>query len=1145
MRRAALLPSHLLSSPAAHDEALALPHAERFPAALLIADISGFTALTERLQERGREGAERIAAIVSGAFGPAIEAIGRHGGSIVSFAGDALLAIFPGPRPVHRAQAAAEIVRSRGADRALAREAGAPIAIAQAIHLGEVSGLHLGLADRRRYVVTGRAVTELLRLEARVAGGVIGMSPAARRALALEKQGAKPDPVRALSTERVVRRYLAPELGRLLRGFRGEFRHVTMLFVEVRPSDAARLQAFHAKLVEALACFDGLLLKADPSAHGTRWLCTFGIPRAHEGDPERAGRVALQLEKELPAGLRMRAGLHGGVVANIVIGSPRRGSFDVMGDAVNTAARALERAAWGEVLATDRARRRLATLATEPRGGHRVKGKARPLVLHALVGERRRAESRGSVTPLVDRVEVLARCGVLLDRVSAAGGGAVALRGELGVGKTRVLWELKRRARERGFQVRDARASAIGGGPYALVRQLLRAEMPAAGQVPVGSVAAAAESVAGRLRLPVWCAAHIADAFGERVGNGALSELPAAIVRRNNALAICHFVTARFARDRLLLVVDDMQWADELSREVIDGLVRATARTPCALLLAYRPEEARPEGLDEIELEALPERDARAMLDGLLAGAAGPVRERAQRLAQGNPLFIEELARHVRHGASSEVVPDAVEGLVRARIDRLPAGARRAVQVASVVGGDVRPRLLARMGLAGAQAALARLVALDVLVNDGRGYAFRHALVREVAYGSILGAERRRLHLAAARSLSSEGAAHALLAHHYDLAGEMRRASRHELRAARQAAAVGAHGEAVDHFERCLARTPVAPPEVRRGLAESLVRFGRVDEAAAVLRRAVADANVAGDDVERAEAFIALGDCVWEGGDPSAARRSYGQASAIARRAGEALHEARAQHALARLSADAGDLDRARLGFERARRVYERAGDLPGMGGALGNLASVEAIRGNATKARELFERALRIHRSAGSRVGEASVLFNQAGALLEDGRAADALEVFGLSLAIQRELGNLSGIAESESGMANALSLVGRVEESVALYLQALATQREIRDRSSEGVTLGNLASVELTRGRPHLARRRARAALAIHRELGQPLYEAYARVTLADVAIELGRPDDARAELRTARRLGRELGSQQVMRFARRVARKAAARR
>ena len=158
---APFLPPHLLQSIAGCPPA-SLPHTESFSSALLFADISGFTALTERLQRKGRRGAEEIAAVVNRAFRPAIAAIEREGGSIVGFGGDALLTLFPGAGAVERARVAAKEIRTR-VERT--RGGGTGLSVSQAIHHGTVRALHLGSEHRRHYLVGGPTVQAVVRQE--------------------------------------------------------------------------------------------------------------------------------------------------------------------------------------------------------------------------------------------------------------------------------------------------------------------------------------------------------------------------------------------------------------------------------------------------------------------------------------------------------------------------------------------------------------------------------------------------------------------------------------------------------------------------------------------------------------------------------------------------------------------------------------------------------------------------------------------------------------------------------------------------------------------------------------------------------------------------------------------------------------------
>ncbi len=220
------------------------PHLERFEAALLFSDISGFTALTERLQTGGRRGAEEIAAVINRVFRPAIRSIERFNGSIACFGGDALFVVFPGASAVERAMGAAEAVRESVSLKGKLRHSSGRIAlnVSQAVHFGMVRGLHLRAGTRRHYLVVGPPVSAVARLQGKAAVGEIRVSAIARRHLAAEEPlGSIERPSRPAPWGDVGA-YLDPRLFRSLSEFRGQFRTTAVLFLESKGVAARGLQ---------------------------------------------------------------------------------------------------------------------------------------------------------------------------------------------------------------------------------------------------------------------------------------------------------------------------------------------------------------------------------------------------------------------------------------------------------------------------------------------------------------------------------------------------------------------------------------------------------------------------------------------------------------------------------------------------------------------------------------------------------------------------------------------------------------------------------------------------------------------------------------------------------------------------------------
>ncbi len=472
-----LLPSSLSTSLARRKAGWEFPHVERFRAALLFLDVSGFTALTEKLQERGRDGAEEISDHLGSILGPAVDRVQALGGSVVGFGGDSLFCLFRGREPVSRAEAAAgdilELVGERGEVVSSVGPVG--LGISQAVHYGNVKAYHLGGMRRRHYLVAGEVVEELARLESRAPSGAILVSSSARRKRATERRVSWRKSALMEVERRELQAYLEPGLLSLYQGFEGAYRRVAVLFLETKGGARRRLQEFYGGLVSAAGRYGGLFLKTDLSAFGVKWLVLFGLGRAHEKDLEMAVHAGIELIRGVPAGMRVRGGIHGGIVVNVIMGNERRCSVDVIGDAVNTAARTMVAADWGELWVTDRVKKEVAGLLVEERGEQQVKGKRTALTFYAAKGTlSREARRRPRERPLVGRREELRRLAAFLGLAAEGRGGGWAIGGEAGLGKSRLAREVERLALTMGFDVHAGHAPSFGGGAYELLRGVLR-----------------------------------------------------------------------------------------------------------------------------------------------------------------------------------------------------------------------------------------------------------------------------------------------------------------------------------------------------------------------------------------------------------------------------------------------------------------------------------------------------------------------------------------------------------------------------------------------------------------------------------------------------------------------------------------------
>ncbi|MGY1855049.1 helix-turn-helix transcriptional regulator [Modestobacter sp. SYSU DS0290] len=508
--------------------------------------------------------------------------------------------------------------------------------------------------------------------------------------------------------------------------------------------------------------------------------------------------------------------------------------------------------------------------------------------------------------PLVGRVAELGR---LLARVDAAAGGrpsGVLVAGDAGVGKTRLLDELSRRAAGRGVRVLTGHCVDLGdvGLPYLPFVDLLR---PVAADPQLAPVLARHPVLAGLLGggvLPERAAAELGQPSPHRAlrppeddGRLQLFESVAALL-------------GELATERpVLVVLEDLHWADRSSRDLLRYLLARLVDERVAVVASYRADDlhrrhplrpllaelVRLPGVERLPLEPLPDAEVAALVRRLAAAdlPAATVEDVVAR-AEGNAFYAEEL---VAAGLTGEALPGGLSDVLLARVEQLGPAAQRTLRVAAVAGRSVRHELVAAVGgqsPAELEAALAEAVHHHLLVvsDDGR-YRFRHALLREAVLADLLPGERVRLHAAVAAELAArpEAGTAAERAHHLRESNDLPGALSASLDAAAAARRVGAPAEQLQHLEAVLALWAAVP--------DAADRTGSPQEA--VLLDTAAAARAVGD-LHRAVALLrSAGEQLGSDGDPEArARVHYTLAQVLGRieEAAEAHRESAAAMAL-------------------------------------------------------------------------------------------------------------------------------------------------------------------------------------------------------------------------------------------------------
>jgi class 3 adenylate cyclase len=600
---------------------------------------------------------------------------------------------------------------------------------------------------------------------------------------------------------------------------------VTVLFADVVRSmdmaaavDMERWRAIITELVERSAAvvrrYGGTV-----EFTGDGVMAIFGAPVALEDHAFRACLAALAIQEEANrlAGevlrrdgidLRMRVGLNSGQVIAGEIGSGSLG-YAAIGDQVGTAQRMESVAPPGGVMLSESTARLVehATVVAEPEPVH-IKGADKPVSARRLLAIRprqglvRRTESR-----LVGRHNEMAALDAKVQRTIGGRGGVVGVVGPPGIGKSRIAREAAALATGRGAEVVWAFCeSHVSDIPFGVVTRLLRAS------IGTGELEGPAARAQVRARVPDADPQDLLlfdDLLGIADPDVPLPQIDPDARRRRLAALINAASLAR--AQPALYVVEDAHWIDAVSESMLADFLTVIPHTPLMVLITYRPEYAgalaRVAGGQTIALGPLSDSETTALL-GELLGLDPSVSELAAAIADraaGNPFFAEEMVRELvqrsvlvgdrggyvcRADVAEVSVPATVQAAIEARIDRLDAGAKRTLYAASVIGSRFGPQLLTALGIDPVFDDLVRAELIDqVQYTPDPEYAFRHPLIRAVAYESQLKSDRAELHrrLAAAIESGSPQSADqnaALIAEHLEAAGDLHAAYGWHMRAA-------------------------------------------------------------------------------------------------------------------------------------------------------------------------------------------------------------------------------------------------------------------------------------------------------------------------------------------------------------------------
>jgi len=1128
---------------------------------IVLADISGFTALSERLARSGSEGAEHLVDTINACFSTLLVDAYADGGSLLKFGGDALVLWFEGEQ--HALRGCSSAISMRRTLRRIGHITAGTSEIVLRMSVGVHSGAYdmfLAGGSHRELVVGGPAVTAVVVMERAAASGQILASPSTAELLPRRWLGALCGPgvlvSRAASGPLVApaeRAWQPPDAAiagclstplRALLGSRDvpEHRTATVAFLQFDGLDelierhgrqvaAREVEALMQLAQESADRYEVCILGSDIAANAGRLLFSAGAPRA-KGDDEERMLLCLRRIVEGESRMPIHAGVNWGHVFTGEVGPPYRRTYAVMGDAANLAARLMTRARSGGIWATRAVLDRSHTRFRE-RGfaAVAVKGKGRPVQAWEVGPAISAAASIAAPhLPLVGRHQELERVRMAIDAARRGQGELVELVGEAGHGKSRLLNEAREMADGMRL-IHSTCQSYTHETPYAAWRDPLRQLLGSGLKDPEPVVLARlrSELEKNQADLLQWL-----PLLAIALGVGAASTRGVDELAPEVRAAKLHQVVLRFL-SRVLVVptmvaIEHAHLMDTASVALLEALAWELDSSAWAVFVTRRDEAGgfiapQPPGW-RIELGPLSAQEALTLAHAAPeAGRLAPhIVELAIERSGGNPEFLLDLMA-VAAAGGSDALPDSVEAAAMARLDALASGDRALVRRAAVLGLSFNPRRLGDVldpGMPVPDDEVWERLS-GVFERDPDGHVrFRRPVLSEAAYTSLPFKLRRSLHASVGLSLERDqghdlDADPAVLSLHFLLAGDHPRARRYAMLGAKRATERFSHADAARLYRRAIEASRAGAMTSEPGQVEAL-----------------------------ADAWEQLGDALRCTGEPEAANRALTEARRLAGE--DPVVQARLCHRHAEVAERSESLTAAVRWLKRGLRCVDGIPSidatiwrarlrsyLAGVRNRQGRwLEAADACRQAIAEAEPVGElralahawyaldwalvelgrpdqatnswRALEIYQRLGDPEHEATVLNNLGMFAYFQGRWGDAVDLYRKAGACSARAGR--NVARTDCNVGEVLSDQGHLDEAAGYLERARLTWAATGDRQSVAfvdVLLGRLAS---RRGRLDEALPLLETAMADLRRFGIAAYADFAQAMVAEAEAFAGDP-------------------------------------
>ncbi len=1005
------------------------------------------------------------------------------------------------------------------------------------------------------------------------------------------------------SPESYTPKYLAEKILTSKGALEDERKQVTVLFADLKgsmelladrdPEEARRLlDPVLERMMEAVHHYEGTVNQV----MGDGIMALFGAPVAHEDHAVRACYAALRMQRrvnvyadEIQRGggtpVQIRVGLNSGEVVVRAIGSDLRMDYTAVGQTTHLAARMEQMAKPGSVLVTGETLK-LAEGYVQIRslGAVTVKGLETPTQVYELTGtvparSRLQASAARGLTRFVGRERELQQLAQALERAAAGHGQTVAVVGEAGVGKSRLVWEFVRSHRAHGWLVLESGSVSYGKAtPYLPVIELLKAYLRIQERDDQREIR---ERVAGKLlmldRALEPLLTPLLALLDVPVDDAAWDSLDPPQRRRRTLDAVKRLLLRESQVQPLLVIFEDLHWIDSETQALLDGLIESLPTARVLLLVNYRPEYEHAWGRKsyylQLRIDPLPPESAEELLNALLGEdrTLEPLKRMLIARTEGNPFFVEESVRTLvettvlvgergayRMTKAPELlqIPATAQAILAARIDRLPSEDKRQLQAASVIGKDVPFALLhaiADMPEGTLRRELSHLQAAEFLYETSLfpdlEYTFKHAFTHEVAYGSVLQERRRTLHAKIAEAIERLYPDRLIehvdrLAHHAFRGEVWEKAVTYLYQAGAKAFARSAHREAVVCFEQALAALPHLPEsyetleqaiDLHFDLATSRLPLGQLERGLRHLRDAERLARALGNQRRLGWVSAYMCDYLWVTGDSTESRTFGLNAQAITETIEDFPLQIAADFYLGVTCFTLGDYRRAE-GLCR-KVVQSLAGDLSHKrfrltefpaSGAHNYLALMLAERGEFDEGITHGQDGIHLAEAADHQFSLVLACWGLAHLYGLRGELSPAVRLLERGLALSQEW-NLTVLSPRVMGfLGSVYARSQRIAEGLSLLHQALKAMEALGIGGYHSLLVVHLGEASLLADRLEEALAAASRALTLAHERGERGHEAWALRLLGEIASHSDPPDVEPAErhFRQALALADELG-------------------